>query len=41
MRSGWRRINGHLQLTEVRVAPERHVAAETVGAASHDEPVIA
>ncbi len=36
-----RRIDGHLQLPEVRVALERPVAPETVGAASHHEPVIA
>jgi putative transposase len=37
----FRRINGHLHLPALRAALERHVAAETVSATRHNEPVIA
>jgi putative transposase len=37
----FRRVNGHLHLPALRVALDAHVAAETVGAVRHDEPVIA
>jgi hypothetical protein len=37
----FRRVNGHLHLPALRVALDAHVAAETVGAVSHDDNVIA
>ena len=37
----FRRVNGHLHLAALRRALDEHVAAETVGATRHDEPVIA
>jgi putative transposase len=37
----FRRVNGHLHLPALRAALDAHVATETVGAARHDEPVIA
>ena len=37
----FRRVNGHLHLPALRTALDRHAAAQTVGTASHDEPVIA
>jgi transposase-like protein len=37
----FRRVNGHLHLAALRHALDAHVAAETVGAVRHDEPVIA
>ena len=37
----FRRVNGHLQLPALRTALDAHVAARTVGAVRHDEPVIA
>jgi putative transposase len=37
----FRRVNGHLHLPALRAALNEHVAAETVGAVGHDEPVIA
>jgi putative transposase len=37
----FRRVNGHLHLHALRQALNEHVAAETVGAVRHDEPVIA
>src|SRR5450830_937330 len=37
----FRRVNGHLHLPALRVALDEHVAAQTVGAVRHDEPVIA
>jgi putative transposase len=40
-RGQFRRVNGHLHLTALRAALDAHVAAETVGTARHDEPVIA
>ena len=33
-------VTGHLHLATLRTALDEHVAAETVGALSHDEPVI-
>jgi transposase-like protein len=40
-RGQFRRVNGHLHLPALRAALDAHVAAETVGAILHDEPVIA
>ena len=40
-RGQFRRVNGHLHLPALRAALDAHVAAETDGAISHDEPVIA
>ncbi len=37
----FRRVNGHLHRPALRAALDAHVATETVGAARHDEPVIA
>jgi len=37
----FRRVNGHLHLPGLRVALDAYVAAQTVGAIRHDEPVIA
>ncbi len=37
----FRRVNGHLHLPALRIALNEHVAAQTVGAVRHDEPVIA
>jgi putative transposase len=37
----FRRVNGHLHLPALRLALDEHVAAQTVGAVRHDEPVIA
>jgi putative transposase len=37
----FRRVNGHLHLAALRRALDEHVAAETVGTVSHDEPVVA
>src|SRR5665648_326254 len=37
----FRRVNGHLHLPGLRVALDAYVAAQTVGAVRHDEPVIA
>ena len=37
----FRRVNGHLHLAALRRALDEHVAAETVSALRHDEPVIA
>jgi hypothetical protein len=37
----FRRVNGHLHLPALRAALDAHVAAETVGAVRHDEPMIA
>ena len=37
----FRRVNGHLHLPALRTALDAHVAAQTVGTVSHDEPVIA
>jgi transposase-like protein len=37
----FRRVNGHLHLAALRRTLNAHVAAETVGAVRHDEPVIA
>jgi putative transposase len=37
----FRRVNGYLHLPALRRALDEHVAAETVGAVRHDEPVIA
>ena len=37
----FRRINGHLHLPALRTALDAHIAAQSVGAISHDEPVIA
>jgi hypothetical protein len=37
----FRRVNGHLHLPALRVALEKHVAAQSVGAVSSDETVIA
>ncbi|MBA2415100.1 MAG: hypothetical protein H0V64_04265 [Geodermatophilaceae bacterium] len=36
-----RRVNCDLHLPALRIALDRHVAAETVGPISHNEPVIA
>ena len=35
----FRRVNGHLHLPALRVALQRHVAEQTVGADHHDEIV--
>jgi hypothetical protein len=35
----FRRVNGHMHLTALREALERHVAEHTVGADRHDENV--
>ena len=35
----FRRVNGHLRLPTLRVALERHVAEQSVGADRHDETV--
>ena len=40
-RGQFRRVNGHLHLATLRTALNEPVAAMTVGAVSHDEPVIA
>jgi putative transposase len=40
-RGQFRRVNGHLHLPALRAVLDAHVAANTVGAASQDEPVIA
>jgi putative transposase len=40
-RGQFRRVNGHLHLPALRAALDAQVAAETVGAIRHDEPVIA
>jgi len=40
-RGQFRRVNGHLHLPVLRAALDAHVAAETIGAVRHDEPVIA
>ena len=40
-RGQFRRVNGHLHLPALRAALDAHVATETVGVVSHDEPVIA
>jgi transposase-like protein len=40
-RGQFRRVNGHLHLPALRAALDAHIAAETVGAIRHDEPVIA
>jgi hypothetical protein len=37
----FRRVNGHVHLADLRRALNEHVAAKTVGAIHHDEPVIA
>ncbi len=37
----FRRVNGHMHLPALRIALDGHVAAQTVGTARHDEPVIA
>jgi putative transposase len=37
----FRRVNGHLHLPWLRTALDRHVAAETVGAACHDQTMTA
>lgn len=37
----FRRVNGHLHLPALRTALDAHIAAQNVGAISHDEPVIA
>jgi len=37
----FRRVNGHLHLPALRIALDAYVAAQTVGAARHDEPMIA
>jgi len=37
----FRRVNGHLHLPALRIALDEYVAAQTVSAVSHDEPVIA
>ena len=37
----FRRVNGHLHLPALRIALDKHIAAQTVGAVSHDEAVIA
>jgi DNA-binding transcriptional MerR regulator len=38
--SGYR-VNGHLHLPALRAARDAHVAAQTVSATRHDEPMIA
>jgi transposase-like protein len=40
-RGQFRRVNGHLHLPALRAALDAHVAAETVGAVRHNEPMIA
>ena len=40
-RGQFRRVNGHLHLPALRAALDAHIAAETVAAARHNEPVIA
>jgi putative transposase len=40
-RGQFRRVNGHLHLPALRAALDAQVAAQTVGAIRHDEPVIA
>ncbi len=35
-----RHLNGHLHLPALRTALDAHIAAQNVGATSHDEPVI-
>jgi len=40
-RGQFRRVNGHLHLPALRAALDANVAAETVGAVRHHEPVIA
>ena len=35
----FRRVNGHLHVPALRAALDAHVAAESVGAIRHDEPV--
>ena len=37
----FRRVNGHLHLPALRIALDKHIAAQTVSAVSHDETVIA
>ena len=37
----FRRVNGHLHQPALRTALDAHIAAQTVGAIGHDEPVIA
>lgn len=37
----FRRVNGHLHLPALRTALDAHIAAQTLGAIGHDEPVIA
>lgn len=37
----FRRVNGHRHRPPLRAALDAHVAAETVGAVRHDEPVLA
>ena len=37
----FRRVNGHLHLPALRIALDEHIAAQTVGAARHDDNVIA
>ena len=37
----FRRVNGHLHLPALRIALDAHIAAQSVGAISHDEPMIA
>ncbi len=37
----FRRVNGHLHLLALRATLDQHVVAQTVGASSHDESVIA
>src|SRR5665648_658341 len=40
-RGQFRRVNGHLHLPALRAALDAHVAAQTVGATRHHEPMIA
>jgi putative transposase len=40
-RGQFRRVNGHLHLPTLRSALNKHVAADTVGAGGHDEPMAA
>ena len=40
-RAQFRRVNGYLHLPALRAALDAHVAAQTVGATRHDEPMIA
>jgi hypothetical protein len=37
----FRRVNGHLHLPALRIALERHVATDTVGATRHPDTVTA